>query len=264
VDANGDEMAQWYRDDGSVQYWQHGFPKHHSFENGGQAGALTNTGYNRDGQNHSHINIISVGLPATVIKNLAEIEFARVGWGSGMKDCIDADLTTPVNEPKARFAKFAVCRKELHDSLGLCNWMWPFMVSPLKSRGYRGDLSLEAQLFSLATGQTMTAMQLDREAERFYTLQRALTIRSFNSMDMRMDHDRAPGWGFDYNHTGAVAFTASGSYYVTDEDWENSLDLFYAQWGYDRETGAPTRATLESLDMKFVADELQAAGLLPG
>jgi aldehyde:ferredoxin oxidoreductase len=264
VDANGDEMAQWYRDDASVNYWQHGFPKHHSFENGGQAGALTNTGYNRDAQIHSHINIISVGLPNSVLKNLAEIEFARVGWGSGMKDCIDLDLTTPVNEPKARFAKFAICRKELHDSLGLCNWMWPFMVSPLKSRGYRGDLSLEAQLFSLATGQTMTTMQLDREAERFYTLHRALTMRSFDSMDMRMDHDRAPGWGFDYNHGDAVAFTANGSYYVTDEDWENSLDLFYAQWGYDKATGAPTRATLESLDMKFVADELQAAGLLPG
>lgn len=257
-------MAPKYEADSAVQYWKEGFPKHHSFENGGQVGGLVNTGYNRDAQIHSWVNCISNGLPDNVLKNIFEVEFARVGWGAGMKDCLDADVTTPVNEPKARAAKFCICRKELHDSLGLCNWMWPFIVSPLKERGYRGDLSLESKMFSIATGRVMNTVQFDREGERFYTLQRALTIRMYNSMDLRHLHDGAPPWAFDYNHSGAVAFTETGSYYVTDADWEKSLDLYYEQWGYDKATGAPTRATLESLDMKFVADELQAAGLLPG
>jgi hypothetical protein len=39
--------------------------------------------------------------------------------------------------------------------------------------------------------------------------------------------------------------------------------MFYAQMGYDKATGAPTRATLEKLNMKDVADDLGKRNLLP-
>ena len=57
-----------------------------------------------------------------------------------------------MNIDKARFAVWSVLRKELHDSLTLCNWMYPLVASPLKSRGYEGDNGVEAQLYSLVTG----------------------------------------------------------------------------------------------------------------
>ena len=39
--------------------------------------------------------------------------------------------------------------------------------------------------------------------------------------------------------------------------------MFYTEFGWDVKTGIPTRATLESFGLGKVADELEAAGLLP-
>lgn len=261
-DDAGNPMGPIYRADPKVVYWANGYPKHHSLEDGCQVGGLVNTGYNRDPQFHSWIQVIANGLPKKLIKSIADVEFARIGWGDNMGASIDASTTTPTNEQKARAAKWCICRKELSDATGLCGWMYPWLVSPLKERGYRGDLSLEAQYFSLATGKTMSAYEFDMEGARFYILQRCLTIRAYGDKDLRHLHDTLPAWGLAENH-GVTAFTPSGSYYITQDDWEKSLDLFYEEWGFDKATGAPTRATLESFGMKSVADALDAKGLLP-
>ena len=39
--------------------------------------------------------------------------------------------------------------------------------------------------------------------------------------------------------------------------WERLKDFYYAQRGWDRETGIPTRTKLEELDLKDIADELE-------
>jgi len=253
-----------YRASAAVQYWAYGFPKHHSLENGGQVGGLLNTGYNRDAQNHSWSNILSCGLPTSVLQKVADAEFERNGYPAGMSASLEMGgvTATPMNSQKAVAAKWAISRKELMDSTGLCNWMWPWLVSPLKERGYRGDISLESKLFSLATGRTMNTKEFDNEGIKFYTLQRALTIRTFGSMDMRNLHDQLPAWGLVANHTGSTALDGT-NYYETQADWDLALDLYYAELGYDKATGAPTRKTLESMGMKDVADELQSLGLLP-
>ena len=248
----------------SVQWWANGFPKHHSPENGGFVGALINTGYNRDAQNHCWSNYLSNGLPTAVQRTIADSEFAKNGYMAGMGAAIDPNNTcTEVNRQKAVAAKWAIARKELMDSTGLCSWMWPWIASPLKERGYAGDIALESKLFSAATGVTMDTKEFDGEGIKFYTLQRALTIREFGSMDMRHLHDQLPPWAIVENHAGAVAYDGS-NYYMKAADWDTALDLFYTELGYDLATGAPTRATLEAMGMKDVADELAGLHLLPG
>ena len=248
----------------AVQLWAHGFPKHHSPENGGFVGALINTGYNRDAQNHCWSNYLSNGLPTAVQRTIADSEFAKNGYMAGMGAAIDPNNTcTAMNPQKAVAAKWTIARKELMDSTGLCSWMWPWIASPLKERGYAGDISLESKLFSLATGVTMTTKEFDDEGIKFYTLERALTIREFGSMDMRHLHDQLPPWAIVENHAGAVAYDGS-NYYIKAADWETALDLYYTELRYDLATGAPTRATLEAMGMKDVADELASLHLLPG
>jgi aldehyde:ferredoxin oxidoreductase len=253
-----------YHADNSVLWWANGFPKHHSGENGGFVGALINTGYNRDAQNHCWSNYLSNGLPTSVQRTIADSEFAKNGYMAGMGAAIDPNNTvTAVNRQKAVAAKWAIARKELMDSTGLCSWMWPWIASPLKERGYVGDIALESKLFSLATGVTMNTKQFDDEGVKFYTLQRALTIREFGSMDLRHLHDQLPPWAILENHVGKVAYDGS-NYYIPAADWDTALDLFYTELGYDLATGAPTRATLEAMGMKDVADELAGLHLLPG
>jgi aldehyde:ferredoxin oxidoreductase len=133
--------------------------------------------------------------------------------------------------------------------------------SPLKSRNYEGDLSVEAQMYSLATGDRKNERDLDLVCERIFNLHRALTIRDFGSVEMREQRDTLPPWIFD-SPPDAKPFTPGVSK-MDRADMELAKDLFYEQLGWEKKTGAPTRATLERLGLKDVADGLAKMQLLP-
>ena len=168
---------------------------------------------------------------------------------------------TPMNEYKAKFAKWSIIRNVLHDSLTLCNWMWPMTVSPLKERDYIGDTALESHYFSAVTGVKTSEEELDLMGERIFTLHRALTVKQMGTMDMRGKHDVMMDWIFDMD-PDKKAFTP-GTIKMDRDDMQLALTMFYKEMGWDETTGAPTRATLERLDLKYVADEMESMGLLP-
>ncbi len=246
--------STWGKDH-ELAYWKMGHPKHHSSEEAGQCGLLINLMYNRDAQCHSHINFIRSGLPLAVQKRLA----AEI-WGSG--DAVDAvGAYTPMNRAKARMAKWSVLRKELHDSLSLCNWMGPWVASPLRERGYRGDDSIESMLYSLATGDRKDRQGLDLAAERIFTLHRALTIRDMGTDRMRERHDLIPEWAFE-DQAGKAPFT-KGTTRMDRKDVETAIDLFYDEMGWERQTGAPAAKAYRGVGLADVADDLARRKLLP-
>ncbi len=244
-----------YYSDPSAGWWKMGHPRHHSSESAGQTGVLINMMYNRDCQCHSHTNFLNNGLPVEEQKRLA----AEL-WGA---EAIDReDHYTPMNRDKAVFAFWAMLRKELHDSLTLCNWMYPLVASPHRTRNYEGDNGAEARLYSAVTGDQKGTEELDRVAERIFNLHRVLTMRDMDTVDMRAQHDTAPDWVFDYPE-GAEPFTP-GNTKMDRGDIETARDMFYDVSGWDRNTGAPTRETLDRLGLGDVSDQLNAMGLLPG
>ena len=88
------------------------------------------------------MNFTRSGLPINVKKQIAEHS-----WGSG--DAVDeVGDYTPTNEAKMRRLRWIICRKELHDMLGLCSWMAPWVVSPNKSENYIGDDDMEARFIA--------------------------------------------------------------------------------------------------------------------
>ena len=269
-EVNSPGLTAAYHADNKVLWWANGFPKHHSLENGGIVGGLINTGYNRDAQNHSWNQLMATGLPNTVLKGVITNQFKINGYTADsqggsydMGDAYDPSGTAQApTRARAVAAKWAIARKELCDATGLCNWMYPWVPSPLRERGYNGDIGIEAKMFSLATGVDMTTKQFDDEGIRMYILERCLTMRTWGTKDMRHVHDTLPPWGDVANHAGKVAYDGS-NYYVTAADWEIALDYYYDELGFDRATGAPTRATLEAYGMKDVADELATLNLLP-
>ncbi len=232
-----------------------GFPKHHSSEAGAQVGAIISCMFNRDAQSHSHMNFIASGLPIDLQK-----EIAAEKWGSG--DAIDAPADyKPMNEYKAKFAKWGIIRNCLHDSLTLCNWMWPMTTSPLKERGYRGDTGLEAKFLSLATGEEISEEELDLAGERIFTLHRALTVKHMGTMDMRNKHDLMCDWVFDKD-PDKKPFTP-GTIKMDRDDMELAFTMFYKEMGWDEKLGAPTKETLVRLGLKDIADDLASLNLLP-
>ncbi len=250
----GTPEEEWKKDH-NLLYWKMGHPKHHSNEDAGQCGVIINTQYNRDAQCHSHSNFTRNGLPIDVQKRLA----AEI-WGS--PDAVDAvSAYTPMNIHKAKMAKWSLLRKELHDSISLCNWMGPWVASPLKERGYRGDDSIESLLYSLATGDKKDRQELDQIAERIFLLHRALTIRDMGTKEMRTQHDTIPEWVFK-DGSGKAPFT-KGTIHMEKDDIEMAMDIYYEVMGWDKKTGVPTAATFQKLGLGKVADELSKKGLLP-
>jgi len=245
---------EWMKDD-SLWYWKMGHPKHHSNDDAGQCGVIVNTQYNRDSQCHSHPNFTRNGLPIDVQKRLA----AEI-WGS--PDAVDAvGAFTPMNIYKAKMAKWSVLRKELHDSLSLCNWMGPWVASPLKERGYRGEDSIESLLYSLATGNKKSCQEMDQVAERIFLLHRALTIRDMGTKEMRTRHDTIPEWVFK-DSSDKAPFT-KGTIRMDKDDMKIAMEMYYEEMGWDKKTGAPTSVTYQRLGLGKVADELNKKGLLP-
>lgn len=231
-----------------------GGKRHHGNECDGQVGMLTNIIYNRDGMCHTIVNITGSGLPYDLQKSIVEERF-----GEG---CLDKPKAyTPMNESKARFAKFGIMRQVLHDSFTLCNWVWPMTFSPRKDRGYKGDLSVEAQYMAAITGEDWTEESLDFAVERNIQLHRAMTVKQVKSVDMRNLHDVIANHAFDID-PDIKPFT-EGTVKLEREDWQTALTMFYREFGWDEKTGAPTRATLEKFGLKDVADDLDALGLLP-
>ena len=249
------KFPEEYYKERSVGWWKMGHPQHHAADEAGQVGVLINMMYNRDCQCHSHSNFLNNGLPLKIQR-----ELAAPLWGAGALD--EPDNYTPMNKEKARFALWALLRKELHDSLTLCNWMYPMSASPLKTRGYRGDDGAEALLYSAVTGDSMDAGRLDQVAERIFTMHRALTMRDMGTADMRSQHDTVPDWVYD-NPADRQPFTPGHSK-MERQDIERARDMFYELLGWDRKTGAPTRASLQRLGLRPVAGTLDGMGLLAG
>lgn len=250
-----DLLGDAYLNSADLTLWSTmGSKRHHGNECAAQVGMLTNVIYNRDGMCHTIVNITGSGLPYELQKSIIEDLF-----GEG---ALDAPKNyTKMNEAKAKFAKFGVMRQVLHDSFTLCNWVWPMTLSPRKERGYKGDLSVEAQYMSAITGEEWTEESLDHAVERCIQLHRAMTVMSAKTVDMRNAHDQIPDYAYE-TEPDIPAFTP-GTVKMEREDWQNALTMFYEQFGWDPTTGAPTRETLEKFELNDVADKLAALNLLP-
>ena len=231
-----------------------GWSKHHGNECDAQVGALTNLFFNRDCMCHTIVNAWGSGLPYDIKKGILEERF-----GEG---CLDQPKNyTPMNEAKAKFAKFGVVRQTLHDSFTLCNWVWPMTFSPRKDRNYKGDLSVEAQYMTAITGEEWTEENLDLAAERVLQLQRAMSVMWLGTNDMRHEHDAMTDWPFDMD-PDFKAFE-EGTIKMDRKDMELAYTMLYKEMGWDEKLGCPTRETLEKFNLKDVADKLESMNLLP-
>lgn len=254
-----DDM-EWFDDSRSQLINYRGWPVHHAHECYAQVGAVYNMMFNRDDMIHSAVNFQGCGLPFDLKRQIA----AEV-WGQDEEKgeyAIDpAKNYTPMNEYKAKFCWWSIVTDILHDSLVICNWVWPMTMSPTKQRDYRGDLDLEAKFFNAVTGEKVTTEELYKAGAAIMTLQRANTVRGMGSYDLRNEHDRYTEWGF--NADPDIPAFNEGTIKQDRNDFQNALTMVYEQFHWNKKYGCPTRACLEEYGLNDVADELDSLGLLP-
>lgn len=274
---------------GDVDSVKMGHAKHHSIETQRQLGLLKNMFWNRDPMDHTLTNFSGNGLPTALKQAIAKeliSPSASIFFPTDNSECWDAPgVYTDMNSAKAAMICRNMITLELHNSLTCCNYTLPLWASPLKSRNYRGDDTLDAQVYSAVTGDTKTEKDLEVVGLRIFTLFRALTALYMEKAHpgcvlgdtrnedlpeypegtpidqqyspgkyMRGNHDYVYDWHYRPNTTTKE---------VTRADVENGKTLIYQQLGWDTTTGMPTRATLTKLGLGDVADRLAQNHLLP-
>jgi len=151
-------------------------------------------------------------------------------------------------------------RAQIKDSLLLCDWCFPRILRGFNSKeelkaaeDYCGDIDAEAKMLSPLTGLKITSADLGKAGDRIRNLDRALHIRNY---DRSRELDSSGEWVCEYPEK------SDGT------KWDKSLfnkilDSYYNNRGWDKKTGRPTRAKLEELGLKDVADKLASIGKLP-
>ena len=235
-----------------------GYPQHHGPMQTWQSGFLHNVLYNRDNMVHALSSYARSGTPYDIVKRIGDKFF-----GEGATD--PPRHYTPINPAKVTLAKWGFLRKQWHDSATLCDWVWPMTLSPSRSRGYEGDLDLDAKFMTAVTGENWTTADIDFSMERVSQMLRVMTAISFriheNSSNLRRDHDGLNAHFFDRD-PNLRAFQ-QGTDKMDRADMERAFDMFYERMGWDRTTGIPTRATLTRFGLSDMADALARHGILP-
>ncbi len=153
-------------------------------------------------------------------------------------------------------------------SLGFCDQFWFDLISGTPP-DYVGQTPLvETTFLNAVTGGNLSFTDGLKIGKKIFMLERAINI-------LRGNHrDKEVMTGFMYkpgaSHHRTVPVYKNGEWSWVD-GWDMVLDKakveewktkFYEFEGCDTSTGWPTRATLEELDLGYVADELEAAGKL--
>ncbi len=115
----------------------------------------------------------------------------------------------------------------------------------------------ESRLLSTITGLDVNVDELWKAGERIWNLRRAIMV-------LRENRHRDDDTLYDdmFKEVIKVQQPEVLSEPLDRAQWEPLKDRFYELRGWDVNTGVPTRAKLEELGMKDVADKLQSAGKL--
>jgi aldehyde:ferredoxin oxidoreductase len=191
---------------------------------------------------------------------------AELFWGGR----IAADYTT--FEGKALSAKMIQDRTYAKESLVLCDFSWP-MIWAKNSKSHVGDPTLESKIFSAITGKQTDEQGLNRMGERIFNLQRAILLRQgwqAKKDDVILEYlytePLKPGEVF-YDIEGRVPgkdgeVVAKTGAIIDRKEFERARSEYYRLRGWDVESGLPSRAGLEDLHLKYIADDLEKREIL--
>lgn len=198
-------------------------------------------------------------------------ECARSVYGSeGVVDNSNENFYNPIH---AFVAYQAGCdAAAAKDSTALCDYgPYPMYISyyalARNKQPVPSTPEIESRLFTMVTGTDYMVNREDvrRVGERIITLERAIMTREGRTRE----DDTHADYYYDKEKKDELTTGPGGeAIKVTrklDRDkFQGMLDEYYRLFGWDKTTGWPTRARLEELDLKDVADELENLGKLPG
>ncbi|GAB4539001.1 MAG: hypothetical protein Kow0063_27410 [Anaerolineae bacterium] len=165
------------------------------------------------------------------------------------------DALEPTFENKAPVAIWSQHQHMLIDSLPLCDFAFPQLVRPManletwrSTEDITGDLDLDLRLFAAVTGQEKSHAEMEKIAERAFTLERTMLARA--GRDRRMEEAiLAPHFQLPCRADGTL---------IDAEGFSGLLDEYYSARGWDLELGWPQAQQLRELGLEDVIPEMES------
>ncbi|MBR2789998.1 MAG: hypothetical protein IKD70_05210 [Eggerthellaceae bacterium] len=132
---------------------------------------------------------------------------------------------------------------EAKESLMGCDWGHHIIYKP----------DTEARSYSAATGIPTSEEEFYHMCERVKQLFRAMMMRY---------HGRTREIEVNQSYR-IISFPDSDGVVVSWDDWNDAVDLYYNELGWDLKTGWPRRSTWEKYELGYIADDMEKLGMIP-
>ena len=159
-----------------------------------------------------------------------------------MKETMDAHKAC-LNRKVAENAFMGEIKAEMKECITCCDLQSPQIYWP----------DMECQMLEAATGIKMSVEELYLACERSKNLFRAILMRD-SGRCRAMEEPEA------YR---PLQYPDCEGQTVSPEEFSKLVDMYYDIWGWDRETGWPTRETWIRCGLEDVAEEMEKLGKLP-
>jgi len=151
-----------------------------------------------------------------------------------------------------------------------CDFQFPdFFNWAAEDQNYRGFTGEgEQKFFNAATGKTLSFADGITIGRKIWTLDQAIwTLQGRHRDDVRFadyiyDVSVPPMFSMPVNNNGQWEYELIGNRSMDRTQFEEFKTRYYELEGWDPATGWPTRSTLESFGLGYVADELEREGRL--
>ena len=153
-----------------------------------------------------------------------------------------------------------------------CDWRWPDFVNPNASSKVGSTGESEPKFFNAVTGKNFTFLDGIELGRRIWNLDHAIWTLQGRHRDMVHFADyiyKVPYAGFSFmpssmpsRKNGKWEYTNISGRCIDREKFEEFKTRFYRLEGWDPDTGYPSRSTLTSLNLEYVAYELEKNGKL--
>jgi aldehyde:ferredoxin oxidoreductase len=151
---------------------------------------------------------------------------------------------------------------------GFCGWRWPQCITNNTADRRGATPQAEPRFWNAVTGKKGTFADYMELGHKIYTLDRAIWVLQGRHRNMEVFpdyvYDKPAGGGSELPMVvdGAWKYDGGRGRKLDRDKVEDFKTRFYKFEGYNTENGFPTRATLEKMNLKKVADLLQSKSKL--
>lgn len=220
--------------------------------------------------------------PVVSAERMAEICISKMPPYTDEPRLIDYSDENRYSETMAKFVSWHRSYTRYYkESLGYCDWLFADFVNPYGPDMVGCTGEAEPKFFNAVTGNNQSFEEGIAVGHRIWHLDRAIwalqgrtrELEVFSGYIYEVGSTDTPGRdyaGISYELPYIMPTYGDGKWSYKNhagrmhdrqgvEDWKT---IYYGLEGWDKQTGQPTRESLESQNLGYVADRLESAGVL--